>query len=122
MRKAAWSIDGPMFFAIKPDRKACADCMLRLRISCFTRRGKNQREEWCDVESGDNEEKLHSRSISRILPEGMPGFLLDVVDWVDESSLSVIEYMRRSPSLRLLLLMYMLIFHIFMIVLFFKKM
>lgn len=84
-------------------------------------RGTQQRDEWCDLERGEVEEKTHPRSIARILPDSTPEFLLNKVDQVDEMSLSVAEFLLRSPSFRLLFILYLLCVHIAVIILFFKK-
>lgn len=61
---------------------------------------------WKDVEEGDSEEKAHPRSISRILPDGLPSIVLSKIDDCDEVSLSAIQLMLRSPTFRLIILLY----------------
>ena len=57
---------------------------------------------WRDVEDGPDEEKTHPRSISRILPQGLPRRLLLWVDDWDELGLSVLQLMVHSPTFRLI--------------------
>ena len=62
---------------------------------------------WRDVEDGPDEEKTHPRSISRILPQGLPRRLLLWVDDWDELGLSVLQLMVHSPTFRLIVFLYL---------------
>lgn len=84
-------------------------------------RGNHKRDEWCDVEVGEAEEKTHSRSIARILPDSTPAFLLEKVDQMDDVCLSVVQFLQRSPSFRLLYLLYFICVHLIAFILFFRK-
>ena len=74
-----------------------------------------------DIESATDELKTHPRSISKILPESFPTSFLLTVDRVDEVSLSIVELLQRSPTFRLLSLVYIVCLHIAIIVLFLRK-
>lgn len=76
---------------------------------------------WRDVEDGPDEEKAHPRSISRILPQGLPRrLLLWVNDW-DELGLSVLQLMVHSPTFRLIVFLYFSLLNIGFIVLLLRK-
>ena len=76
---------------------------------------------WRDVEEGDSEEKAHPRSISRILPDGLPSVVLSKIDDCDEVSLSAIQLMLRSPTFRLIILLYFSLLNIGFVVLLLRK-
>ena len=74
-----------------------------------------------DIESATDELKTHPRNISKILPESLPTSCLSTVDRVDEVSLSVVELLQRSPTFRLLSLIYIVCLHITLFLLFLRK-
>ena len=76
---------------------------------------------WRDVEDGPDEEKTHPRSISRILPQGLPRRLLLWVDDWDELGLSVLQLMVHSPTFRLIVFLYLSLLQIGFIVLLLRK-
>ena len=76
---------------------------------------------WRDAEIGGSEEKTHYRSISRILPDGLPGGVISKIDDVDEWSLSAIQLAQRSPTFRLIILLYFVFLNIGFIVLLLRK-
>ena len=74
-----------------------------------------------DLETAVDENKTHPRSISRILPEWMPGSVLRKIDTLDDVSLSVVELLQRSPTFRFLSIIYFLCIHIALFILFLRK-
>lgn len=102
--------------------KARSESMRRswsvLRIEMSYRR---EDDGWRDVEDGVSEEKAHPRSISRILPDGLPNVVLSKIDDCDEVSLSAIQLMLRSPTFRLIVLLYFSLLNIGFLVLLLRK-
>lgn len=74
-----------------------------------------------DLETAADENKTHPRSISRILPEWIPGSCLQRIDNVDDVSLSVVELLQRSPTFRFLSIIYCVCIHIALFILFLRK-
>ena len=102
--------------------KARSESMRRswsvLRIEMSYRR---EDDGWRDVEDGVSEEKAHPRSISRILPDGLPNVVLSKIDDCDEVSLSAIQLMLRSPTFRLIVFLYFSLLNIGFLVLLLRK-
>ena len=102
--------------------KARSESMRRswsvLRIEMSYRR---EDDGWRDVEDGVSEEKAHPRSISRILPDGLPNVVLSKIDDCDEVSLSAIQLMFHSPTFRLIVLLYFSLLNIGFLVLLLRK-
>lgn len=84
-------------------------------------RGDQGNREWMDLEMAADENKTHPRTISRILPEWMPGACLQQIDTVDDVSLSVVELLQRSPTFRFLSIIYFVCIHIALFILFLRK-
>ena len=85
-------------------------------------RGDQGNREWMDLEMAtDENNKTHPRTISRILPEWLPGSCLQQIDTVDDVSLSVVELLQRSPTFRFLSIIYFVCIHIALFILFLRK-
>ncbi|KAK8808134.1 hypothetical protein WA171_001357 [Blastocystis sp. BT1] len=98
-----------------------ADALRDKARSESMRRSWREDDGWKDVEEGDSEEKAHPRSISRILPDGLPSIVLSKIDDCDEVSLSAIQLMLRSPTFRLIILLYFSLLNIGFVVLLLRK-
>lgn len=107
--------------AIKLVLRAC-DEGTASRERMIGSRGDQGNREWMDLEMAtDENNKTHPRTISRILPEWLPGSCLQQIDTVDDVSLSVVELLQRSPTFRFLSIIYFVCIHIALFILFLRK-
>lgn len=76
---------------------------------------------WSDPELGLADEKVHRRPISRLLPDFVPESVLSGVDSVDEVYTGFVQLMEKSPSLRVLVCVYLVCLHVGFLILFFRR-
>ena len=76
---------------------------------------------WSDPELGLVDEKVHRRPISRLLPDFVPESVLSGVDSVDEVYTGFVQLMEKSPSLRVLVCVYLVCLHVGFLILFFRR-
>lgn len=76
---------------------------------------------WSDPELGVVDEKVHRRPISRLLPDFVPDSVLSSVDSMDEVYTGFVQLMEKSPSLRLLVCVYLVCLHLGFLILFFRR-
>ncbi|KAK8820152.1 hypothetical protein WA577_006219, partial [Blastocystis sp. JDR] len=76
---------------------------------------------WSDPELGLADEKVHRRPISRLLPDFVPESVLNGVDSVDEVYTGFVQLMEKSPSLRVLVCVYLVCLHVGFLILFFRR-
>ena len=74
-----------------------------------------------DPELGLADEKVHRRPISRLLPDFVPESVLSGVDSVDEVYTGFVQLMEKSPSLRVLVCVYLVCLHVGFLILFFRR-
>ena len=67
------------------------------------------------------DEKVHRRPISRLLPDFVPESVLSGVDSVDEVYTGFVQLMEKSPSLRVLVCVYLVCLHVGFLILFFRR-
>ena len=67
------------------------------------------------------DEKVHRRPISRLLPDFVPESVLNGVDSVDEVYTGFVQLMEKSPSLRVLVCVYLVCLHVGFLILFFRR-
>lgn len=93
----------------------------KARIESIRSVNANQNQGWCDPESGLTDEKVHYRPISRLLPDFVPGNVLSNIDSMDEVYTGFVQLMEKSPSLRVLVFVYLFCVHVGFLILFFKR-
>ena len=76
---------------------------------------------WSDPELGVADEKVHRRPISRLLPDFVPDSVLSSVDSMDEVYTGFVQLMEKSPSLRLLVCVYLVCLHLGFLILFLRR-
>lgn len=64
---------------------------------------------------------MHYRPISRLLPDFVPGNVLSNIDSMDEVYTGFVQLMEKSPSLRVLVFVYLFCIHVGFLILFFKR-
>ena len=64
---------------------------------------------------------MHYRPISRLLPDFVPGSVLSNIDSMDEVYTGFVQLMEKSPSLRVLVFVYLFCVHVGFLILFFKR-
>ena len=118
VRSVVWNTVLRTHCAIKRVVKVCFVGELRT-FCCLSREAP--RSEWCDLEAAPQEKKTHVRKIAGIFPEHTPKWFLTRIDQLDFSSLALFEFVERSPSFRLLSLIYLFFLHLLVFFLFLRN-